>query len=178
MNCQRCNKPQDGTYGSGKFCSRQCANSRSWTAEDKLKKSLSGKEFYSKTDYHPTRGKSLKPMTEAEKELRRVKNIEYWDKIGRRTEEHVRTTRRISASKRRAKVRDAIPYDADLKLIRRIFENTPKGYDVDHIIPIAKGGLHHQDNLQYLPSLENKRKGDRDNYDKSLVVKWQQILPQ
>lgn len=41
MNCLRCNKVHDGLFGSGKFCSRQCANSRSWSEKDKLKKSQS-----------------------------------------------------------------------------------------------------------------------------------------
>lgn len=41
MNCIRCNKEHDGTFGSGKFCSRKCANSRTWTKEDKEKKQKS-----------------------------------------------------------------------------------------------------------------------------------------
>jgi len=45
MKCQsvKCEKEHDGKYGSGKYCSRQCANSRSWSEEDKLKKSNSAK---------------------------------------------------------------------------------------------------------------------------------------
>ena len=34
-------------------------------------------------------------------------------------------------------------------------------YEVDHIIPISKGGLHHEDNLQYLTIAENRRKSDK-----------------
>ena len=60
-----------------------------------------------------------------------------------------------------AKQRAQTPDDADLKLIQQIYENCPEGYEVDHIIPISKGGLHHQDNLQYLPWLENRRKGNK-----------------
>lgn len=41
MNCLKCNKEHDGSFGSGKFCSRQCANSRNWSEEDNLKKSKS-----------------------------------------------------------------------------------------------------------------------------------------
>lgn len=52
----------------------------------------------------------------------------------------------------------------------------PKGYEVDHIISLAEGGLHHQDNLQYLPNIENKRKGKTQNYNKSLVIRWQDII--
>jgi len=30
---------------------------------------------------------------------------------------------------------------------------------VDHVIPLARGGLHHEDNLQILPAGINMRKG-------------------
>ena len=38
---ENCGKLHDGTFGSGKFCNRSCANSRSWSELDKLKKSKS-----------------------------------------------------------------------------------------------------------------------------------------
>ena len=34
----------------------------------------------------------------------------------------------------------------------------PKGHEVDHIRAIAKGGLHHPDNLQILTVKENRKK--------------------
>ena len=46
----------------------------------------------------------------------------------------------------------------------------------DHIIAIADGGKHHPDNLQYLPCLENRKKNKYQNYDTSLVVKWQDVI--
>jgi hypothetical protein len=33
MNCEKCNKEHDGRFGSGRFCSRQCANSRNLSRE-------------------------------------------------------------------------------------------------------------------------------------------------
>ena len=42
--CPKCNKPHEK---SGKFCSRSCANSRTFTTESKEKKSKSSKKFYS-----------------------------------------------------------------------------------------------------------------------------------
>lgn len=45
MKCNRCNKTHDGSFGSGKFCSRNCANSRGPRTEDfkeKVSKKLKG----------------------------------------------------------------------------------------------------------------------------------------
>jgi 5-methylcytosine-specific restriction endonuclease McrA len=56
------------------------------------------------------------------------------------------------------------PPNADKKLIFEIYNNCPKGYEVDHIIPISKGGLHHQDNLQYLTAQENRKKSNKLDY--------------
>tara|TARA_Y100000034_G_scaffold126033_1_gene176658 strand:- start:233 stop:775 length:543 start_codon:yes stop_codon:yes gene_type:complete len=44
--------------------------------------------------------------------------------------------------------------------IKQIYINCPEGYEVDHIIPISKGGLHHPDNLQYLTMWENRSKAN------------------
>lgn len=76
---------------------------------------------------------------------------------------HIRNAR---AAKRRAKKRNQTPDDADfekIKLIyeecKRISEETGIPHEVDHIIPISKGGLHHQDNLQIISMKENRMKG-------------------
>lgn len=42
--------------------------------------------------------------------------------------------------------------------IREFYRNCPEGYEVDHIVPIAKGGKHHVSNLQYLTWKENSQK--------------------
>lgn len=56
------------------------------------------------------------------------------------------------------------PVDADFEKIKQIYLECPEGYEVDHIIPISKGGLHHQDNLQYLTISENRKKSNKLNY--------------
>lgn len=56
------------------------------------------------------------------------------------------------------------PSWSDLQKIREIYLLCPKGYDVDHIIPLQSkivSGLHVPENLQYLPSTENKSKTNK-----------------
>ncbi|KKK54173.1 hypothetical protein LCGC14_3087400 [marine sediment metagenome] len=69
-------------------------------------------------------------------------------------------------AKRRAQKLDQTPPDTDFKKIeeiyeeaRRLQEETGEPHHVDHIIPISKGGLHHQDNLEPLTAEANLRKG-------------------
>jgi 5-methylcytosine-specific restriction endonuclease McrA len=42
--------------------------------------------------------------------------------------------------------------------IKDFYHNRPEGYHVDHIIPLALGGKHDIENLQYLSPLENQRR--------------------
>lgn len=57
-----------------------------------------------------------------------------------------------------ARRRNQTPPDVDIKALQQIYLNCPDGYEVDHRIPIARGGLHHPDNLQYLTISDNRRK--------------------
>jgi|TARA_B110000908_G_C9870492_1_gene278135 5-methylcytosine-specific restriction endonuclease McrA len=75
-------------------------------------------------------------------------------------EHHLLMKRKWQAD-RRARQLNQTPPTADNQIIKEIYLNCPKDFEVDHIIPLSRGGLHHQDNLQYLTPLENKRKGNR-----------------
>jgi hypothetical protein len=68
------------------------------------------------------------------------------------------------AAKRRARKLKATPKWANLSYIKEIYLTCPKGFHVDHIIPLQGKnvcGLHIENNLQYLTVLENTRKGNR-----------------
>ncbi len=72
-----------------------------------------------------------------------------------------------SNAKRKADLRNATPPNADLSAIARIYalakrleSITGQKYHVDHVIPLAKGGLHHQDNLVVMRQDYNTRKSD------------------
>lgn len=76
------------------------------------------------------------------------------------------------------KQKNQTPPNADLKLMQKFYENCPAGYEVDHIIPISKGGLHHQDNLQYLPRKVNQQKGNKLNWSAVLDSNQRYSPPQ
>ena len=61
----------------------------------------------------------------------------------------------------RAKLLNQTPPEADRTAIREFYAGCPEGYEVDHIIPISKGGLHTLENLQYLTRTENRRKSNK-----------------
>jgi len=56
-----------------------------------------------------------------------------------------------------------MPKWADIDAIKEFYKNCPDGYHVDHIIPLrgkTVSGLHIVENLQYLTSEENLKKGN------------------
>lgn len=66
----------------------------------------------------------------------------------------------------RCKLKGALHPEAKRALIARIYiecckKSIDEGikYEVDHIVPIERGGKHHENNLQILTLLENRRKG-------------------
>lgn len=64
-------------------------------------------------------------------------------------------------AKRRASKKSATPSWADLDKIKEIYKDCPKGYQVDHIVPLINPkvcGLHVEYNLQYLTKEENLQK--------------------
>ena len=76
-------------------------------------------------------------------------------------------------STQRAKQLKAIPKWADIQAIEDFYNNCPKGYHVDHIIPLAGisvCGLHVLNNLQYLPARDNLIKSNK--YHNAELTQW------
>jgi hypothetical protein len=145
------------------------------TKNEKISQTL--KEYFETHD-HPNKGKPGWKHSDEMKELKRRKAIEAADRKGRVSEAHKKAKNKAGVYAYRARKRNAIPEDADLKLIQKIYENCPEGYHVDHRIALAANGKHHQDNLQYLPISENCRKGKNRAYDESLVIDWRVFIPE
>ena len=140
---------------------------------EKISKSL--KEHFEKNGHH-CKGKPGWKPTEEQKELARLRTIAAADKRGRVSEEHKKAQNKANVYAWRARKYNAIVESSDLALIKKIYENCPSGYHVDHIVALAKGGLHHQDNLQYLPVRENCKKGKDRAYDESKALSWKEII--
>lgn len=84
--------------------------------------------------------------------------------------EQYRTRAKVNAKTYRYRTRkiNQMPIDADHEKINyfyiqaeKLTEETGIMHHVDHIIPLSKGGLHHQDNLQVLTAFENIKKGNK-----------------
>jgi hypothetical protein len=105
---------------------------------------------------NPNKLKNNRSWAEKNKEKIKAKNKKYRSaNLGKHA---------ANECKRRASKLNQTPKWADLKAIEQFYINCPKGYHVDHIIPLQGKnirGLHTLDNLQYLPAIENIRKGNR-----------------
>jgi hypothetical protein len=131
-----------------KFCSNSCAATYNNTASPKRKKQYKicptcGVEHtrikYCSDECNPRRLK----LTEEEKYFyTRAKKNEAWQRY-------------------MAKRKNQTPENADIPAMQQFYLNCPKGHEVDHIIPISKGGLHSIENLQYLTISENRKKSNK-----------------
>jgi len=131
-----------------KFCSHSCAASHNNTVKPKREKqykicptcgSQHRRQKYCSDDCNPNR---LKLSVEEKYFYVRAKKNEAWQRY-------------------MAKRKNQTPANIDIKALQEFYLNCPKGYEVDHIIPISKGGLHSLENLQYLTISENRKKSNK-----------------
>jgi hypothetical protein len=176
MNCEYCESNHDGTYGTGRFCSSKCAKGFS----SKEKRSSINEKVSSTLKGRPSKLKGKAGKKHSLKTLEKIREsvkfyyAEHPEKV--RTEEEKKARNVANVMAYRARKKNALSEDADLELIRRIYELRPDGYHVDHIKALAEGGLHHQDNLQYLPSSENCKKCSGRKYDETKAIDWRTLV--
>jgi 5-methylcytosine-specific restriction endonuclease McrA len=149
LYCKNCDSKIPQIKRNNKFCSQSCAASYNNKTAPKRKKapnslcSYCGKETNGpKAKFCSTKCSGLSRRTS--QEVKRAKNA----------------ASQAAYRARHGYLRAYAP-DANKEQIKKIYANCPEGHEVDHIIPLSKGGKHHEDNLQYLPIVENRRKGNK-----------------
>jgi hypothetical protein len=96
-----------------------------------------------------------------EYKLKNKDKIKEANRLYRLNNPHIKNT---ANAIRRATKLNATPKFANVKKIKEIYKNCPKGFHVDHIIPLKNKlvcGLHVEWNLQYLPAKENLSKSNK-----------------
>jgi 5-methylcytosine-specific restriction endonuclease McrA len=106
---------------------------------------------------------------------RRKASVRAWQDAN---QERHRRNRRASQAKRRAAVRGSTAEKAVAALIAAIYRACPPGYEVDHVLPLSRGGRHCPSNLQYLTREENMRKGARVGHvpPPGTVIDWRSVV--
>lgn len=139
MNCTSCLTSESKRWYDGK-----CQNCRN-------------------ADYYQKNKESIKAKASAWAK----NNREKVNKIAAKWAANNREDKNYRESLRRARKLEATPKwltKEQLAEIKNIYKNCPKGFEVDHIMPLKgknSSGLHVPWNLQYLPVKENRSKGNR-----------------
>ena len=88
----------------------------------------------------------------------RSESMKEYKKEYRKHNKHIR---QAHDAKRRSMKKAALHPHRNIDTINEIYSSCPTGYHVDHIIPISKGGLHHEANLRIISAKENLSKSNK-----------------
>ena len=181
--CPKCNKEFDNysKYGAKKFCSKTCANYRDQTNKQIIRYCLgcgnstknprfctrSCAASYNNTATPKRQKKNIcatcKTIILSNRKYcsphcnpRLLTQFSSEEKIKRTKAMHKEATLRYLAKRK-----NQTPSNIIVKDLQQFYFNCPVGYEVDHIVPISKGGLHSLENLQYLTASDNRRKSNK-----------------
>ncbi len=157
MNINTCLKCSQEIKPKRKFCSRPCANSyNNMGVTRNPKRTVIKKCLHCQSEFETRNGKYCSNQC--------ANTVIGFAKRTWSNENERKALNRHRWMKYYTKKKNQTPPDADLEIIKDFYKNCPEGYEVDHIHPISKGGLHHQDNLQYLTIFENRSKSNKLNW--------------
>lgn len=118
----------------------------------------------------PARKTAVKKYCDSHREELNLKSEEYRNSNLEKTRAAVRSWRTkypykntAKSAKYRASKLQATPVWSEIDQIKRFYESCPKGWHVDHIVPLKNSivcGLHVLVNLQYLPASTNCSKSN------------------
>ena len=159
--CSSCNK--NLVLSSFSKCKRDNYQSRCKKCKSKYQKENKDKKLLWQTKY---RNNNKEFLNQKHREYH--KNNKEKESIYRKLYANKnRDKLRYNYAKRRATKKQAMPKwlnEEQILKIKEIYKNCPKGYHVDHIIPLQGKnicGLHVPENLQYLSKSENLSKGNK-----------------
>jgi len=160
--CINCNKEfKDTSYAKTKtYCTRRC-----FFKSQKQKKNKYLKEYRKKDNYinYINKLNQSGKLKEYYANYRNSSKYIFMIKKYRKTNKYL-ISHKIYQALRRSRKLKAIPKWANLEKIKEIYRLCPKGYHIDHRIPL-KGinvcGLHVENNLQAIPAPLNIAKGNR-----------------
>jgi 5-methylcytosine-specific restriction endonuclease McrA len=120
------------------------------------------REYHSNRKVEVNEARRVKYMNDAE--MIRAKVTAWYHNNKHRPE--IKAERARLCAERQRKLKEIIPKDTDINAIKEIYKQcqlknieTGVKHNVDHIIPISKGGKHCATNLQILTAFENQSKG-------------------
>ena len=183
VSCLHCNKEFETEKKNKKYCKNSCVRmawarrnkdkvkviSRRSNIKNKEKKDITIRKWreknkdkvlsYARNSYKKHSEKRKKYIAEWQ-----TLNLDRVKKSKDKWRKNNRNKIRFNSAMRRAKLKKATPSWANLDKIKEIYLNCPKGYHVDHIIPlngVNVSGLHIENNLQYLLAADNLKKSNK-----------------
>lgn len=152
--------------GNGKQCSISCRlklsnPSKNKSVREKISKSRAGQDPWNKGKVGVYSKETLKKMSESSKGKTGDKNPNWRHGLSYTTSYYCAHSARRRAQKRVGKEKLTLTEKLKIKTYYLLRETFGDEWEVDHIIPLSKGGRHHPKNLQIIPKSENRKKYNR-----------------
>jgi hypothetical protein len=162
------------SYGRGGKCERWITPKRLMEIREQTKelnaKRRQDKESYNAYNraYYAKRREDIRAKRAEEK----IRRADAYKEYARKWYTNNPEKCRLRCRARRASIANAVSPHHDRKIElaleharRRISQCVAVPFEIDHIMPIKHGGLHHHGNLQLLPATLNRKKNARLNYE-------------
>lgn len=141
-------------------CKRTKETERYYADPDKTK-SITRRKYYANQEKIVEKARISRATESPEKRTARLEQAKIKSRLWRANNPRHRNA--LSTAHKKV-VKQRTPVWADRQKIVEFYKNCPKGYQVDHIVPLRGtivSGLHIAENLQYLTAKENRNKSNR-----------------